>query len=240
MPYHAHTLYTRLLHTPDTPHGRRCCSSACALPSLPPRARRRSSPGFDPSVFSARACVHRSWDVRHHCRVQRLYIRSPSHTPFSSPSAHGHCHTLPPRRLRLSCTICTTTRHAPRTSTRAQHPLPPFPIDRRRRTDRHQAHHSRLPPDSALSSRRLRLGASPAGPTPVPGARQVSRSPSRACHSLPLRSLRRPRHPSTLSLCPPLSRNMTRSNSIICEHQLPFACIAFVASPHAATFLVVS
>jgi hypothetical protein len=39
----------------------------------------------------------------------------------------------------------------------------------------------------------------------------------------------------------PASANTTRSHSIICsacEHQLPFGCIAFVASPHATTFLV--
>jgi hypothetical protein len=159
----------------------------------------------------------------------------PSHTPLSSPPAHGHhlrhYHTLPLDACasRAPSAPPFGTRAAPAAAVRY----------RRRRTDRHQAHHSRLPPDSALSSWRLRLSASPAGPTPVPGARQVSRSPSRACNSLSLCSLRRPQHPSTLSLCPPLSKNTTRSHSIIssaCEHQLSFA---FVASPHAATFLVV-
>ncbi|KAJ7333264.1 hypothetical protein DFH08DRAFT_880971, partial [Mycena albidolilacea] len=161
-----------------------------------PRAQRRSSPGSAPSVFSARACMHRSWDLRHHCRVQCLYIRSPiTYTAF------------------LSCTICTS----------AAHP-------HARVAPAVAAHHSRLLPDSALSSRRLRLRASPAGPALVPSARQVSRFPSRACHSLPLRSLRRPRHPSALSLRPPTRRAATASSAA--SASTSYHSAASPSSPH--------
>ncbi|KAJ7674464.1 hypothetical protein B0H14DRAFT_995283 [Mycena olivaceomarginata] len=52
--------------------------------------------------------------------------------------------------------------------------------------------------------------------TGVPSARN-GRSCSRACHSLPPRSLRRLRPHSTPSLHPPLSRNTTRSLSVVCS-----------------------
>jgi hypothetical protein len=62
-----------------------------------------------------------------------------SHTPLSSSSAHGHCHTLP----LDACAVHHLHHH----STRAAHPharaAPAAAIPYRRcRTDRHQAHHS--------------------------------------------------------------------------------------------------
>ncbi|KAJ7348320.1 hypothetical protein DFH08DRAFT_865766 [Mycena albidolilacea] len=64
--------------------------------------------------------------------------------------------------------------------------------------------------------------------TGVPSARP-GRSFSRACHSLPPRSLRRLRCHPTPSLHPPLSRNTTRSLSVVCQSP---------ASPSSSTFLV--
>jgi hypothetical protein len=55
----------------------------------------------------------------------------------------------------------------------------------------------------------LRLGASPADLHQCPALARSAVPLSRACHSLPLRSLRRPRHPSALSLHPPTRRAAT-------------------------------
>ncbi|KAJ7742397.1 hypothetical protein B0H14DRAFT_3897760 [Mycena olivaceomarginata] len=61
------------------------------------------------------------------------------------------------------------------------------------------------------------------------------RSFSRACHPLPPPSLRRlRRHPTQQKRA---ARPQCRLQHL--QHRLPTACVAFVASPHAATFLVV-
>ncbi|KAJ7800794.1 hypothetical protein B0H14DRAFT_1686394 [Mycena olivaceomarginata] len=165
---------------------------------------------------------------------------------------HRFPHLLPP------ATISGTTTHSPSTpapllhhlhhhSARAAHPharaVPAAAVlYRRRRTDRHPAHHSvfrRILPSAlgtcAWAHPRPDLHQCPAlARSAVPPRGRTTRYLCARCDvlgTLPLQSL-----------CPPLSRNTTRSHSIICscsacEQQLPFACIAFVASPHAATFL---
>jgi hypothetical protein len=130
-----------------------------------------------PSAFSARVCVHRSWDV-HTTAVCSAYTSVPSsHTPLSSPPAHGHCHSPPSTPAPL---VHYLYHHpAPAAHPRARGAPAAAVPHCRLRTDRHQAHHSRLPPDSALSSRRLRLGASPAGLHQCPALVRSAVSPHR-------------------------------------------------------------
>jgi hypothetical protein len=96
--------------------------------------------GSAPSAFSARACIGAG--MSNTTAVCSAYTSvPPSHTPFSSPPAHGHCHTLSPS------TPAPLVHHLHHHSPRAAHPharvapaaaVPHRPFG----TDRHQAHHS--------------------------------------------------------------------------------------------------
>jgi hypothetical protein len=176
----------------------------------------------------------------------------PSHTLLSlflAPDDHlRHCPTPPldtcPSRAALTtiCTTCTTTRVRRALSARA---APAAAVPYRRCCAHHrEAHHDYLQPIPPS-----RLGAC-AWAHLRPNVhyhqhyhRRAQRSPwpilLGACHSLPPRSLRRPRRHPTLGLRLPLSRNTTRSpaSPAALQHRLSIAGVAFVASPRAATFL---
>ncbi|KAJ7300707.1 hypothetical protein DFH08DRAFT_1090517 [Mycena albidolilacea] len=199
----------------------RCCITSTHTPDLrTPQIRRRCRSSMRALPSSATILCALQLDIRQHSRAW-----GPLH-PF--PIAYAVSLATRPRRPSLGLP------HSPDSSRAAPTVVP----HRLRRTHRSQAHHDRLQPDSALTSRRLRLRASPARCARPPAATAVpSRGRATVASELAVTSLA-PSHSRPASAIQQKHDARPQSGLQHLQHRLPLACVGFVASPHAATFLM--
>jgi hypothetical protein len=157
-----------------------------------------------------RSSAHCSWICDTTPERGARCIHSPSHTLVHSPPARDdHLWDYPTLLPPTPVTLVQRLSRAPR--------IPCVRSAYRRSLS--SPSHSSLPGIPRLSSAGSRACASV---HPQPGVHdhrraRHGRSFLRACHSLPPRSLQRLRRHPTPSLHPPLSRNTTRSLSVVCS-----------------------